>query len=127
LFEYAYNVDLREGYKIFNIYLLLIISRMLFPQTVITGLMKTRVFYLVSTNYLIINVVLSFVFVRSIGIDGIAYATVISFLVEKIMLAIYCKMEGIRMREYTPVPEFLFFSILTLIAYFLPHYVTLPF
>lgn len=127
LFEYAYNVDLKEGYKIFNIYLLLIISRMLFPQAVITGLMKTRVFYLVSTNYLIINVVLSFVFVRSIGIDGIAYATVISFLVEKIMLAIYCKMEGIRMREYTPIPEYLLFSALTLIAFFLPNYIALPF
>jgi Na+-driven multidrug efflux pump len=89
--------------------------------------MKTRVFYLVSTNYLIINVVLSFVFVRSIGIDGIAYATVLSFLVEKIMLAIYCKMEGIRMREYTPIREYLFFSAITLIAFFLPHYITLPF
>ncbi len=127
LFELAYNVDLREGYKIFNIYLLLIISRMLFPQTVITSLMKTRVFYLVSTNYLIINVVLSFILVRFIGINGIAYATVISFLIEKIMLAIYCKMEGIKMSEYTPIPEYLFFSALTIIAFVLPRFIAMPF
>lgn len=117
LFIALYNHELAEGFRVFNIYLLLIVSRMVFPQTVLTGLMKTRVFYLVSTNYLIINVILSFWFIRIWGITGIAYATVISFMVEKIMLIIYCKMEGIRFQEYTPVKEYILFTILTLAAF----------
>ncbi len=118
-FELAYNQDLMQGYKIFNIYLLLIISRMLFPQTVIMGLMKNRIFYLVSTNYLIINCILSFWLIGFMGIEGIAYATVISFMVEKILLVIYCKMEGVPLSKYTSVAEYVFYSILTLAAFFL--------
>lgn len=118
-FELAYNQDLVQGYKIFNIYLLLIISRMLFPQTVIMGLMKNRIFYLVSTNYLIINCILSFWLIGFMGIEGIAYATVISFLVEKILLVIYCKMEGVQLSKYTSVTEYIFYSLLTLAVFFL--------
>jgi O-antigen/teichoic acid export membrane protein len=112
-----YNNELVEGYKIFNISLLLIISRLIFPQTVLTGLIKTRAFYLVSTNVLIVNVVMAIWLVQLFGITGIAYATVISFLVEKIQLVIYCKMEGIRFKEYTPVVEYYLFSTLLLVAF----------
>jgi len=118
-FEIAYNQDLVQGYKIFNIYLLLIISRMLFPQTVVMGLMKNRIFYLVSTNYLILNCILSFWFIGIWGIEGIAYATVISFMVEKILLVVYCKMEGVDLRKYTSIGEYLIYATLTLVAFFL--------
>jgi len=122
LFLLAYNIDLYEGYKIFNIYLLLIISRMIFPQTVIMGLMKNRIFYLVSTNYLIINIILAFWLISIFGITGIAYAAAISYLVEKIMLATYCKMEGIRFHQYTAVTEYVVFSILAVASYFVSLY-----
>jgi O-antigen/teichoic acid export membrane protein len=118
-YELAYNHDLVQGYKIFNIYLLLIISRMLFPQTVIMGLMKNRIFYLVSSNYLILNCILSFWFIGIWGIEGIAYATVIAFMVEKILLVVYCKMEGVDLRKYTSVGEYVLYASLTLIAFFL--------
>jgi Na+-driven multidrug efflux pump len=91
---------------------------MIFPQTVIMGIMKNRIFYVISFNYIIINVLLSFWFMYLFGIYGIAYATAIAFLAEKIMYAIYCKMEGIRFREYTALYEHLVFSILTVIVYF---------
>jgi O-antigen/teichoic acid export membrane protein len=113
MFKYVYNDELMEGYKIFNIYLLLIVSRMIFPQTVIMGIMKSRIFYLISSNYLIINCLLSFWFIYLFGITGIAYATAISYLFEKIMLAIYCKMEGISFKEYTPVGEYVLYSAIT--------------
>jgi len=116
-FIYVYHPNLANGYKIFNIYLLLIVSRMLFPQTVIMGLMKNRIFYLVSTNYLIINVTLSVWFVSLWGINGIAYATVIAYMVEKLMLTIYCKTQGIDIKKYTALGEYLLFSAITLLAY----------
>ncbi len=117
-FKYLFNEQLVEGYKVFNISLLLIISRMIFPQTVIMGIMKNRIFYVISANYIIINVLLSFWFMYLFGMYGIAYATAIAFLAEKLMYAIYCKMEGIRYREYTAMYEHIIFSILTVAAYF---------
>ncbi len=118
-FSLAYNQDLLDGYKIFNIYLLLIVSRMLFPQTVILGLMKNRIFYLVSTNYLILNIILSFWFIGIWGMEGIAYATVISYMVEKILLVIYCKMEGVDIRKYTSLGEYLIYTSITIAVFFL--------
>lgn len=126
LFKYAYNEQLIGGYKIFNIYLLLIISRMIYPQTVIMGILKNRIFYLISSNYLVINCLLSFWFIYLFGIQGIAYATVISFLIEKIMLAIYCKMQGIDYRSYTPWAEHLIYSVLTVVAYYFTTVVSFP-
>ncbi|MEI6507252.1 MAG: hypothetical protein WCO54_02140 [Bacteroidota bacterium] len=127
LFRYGYSVALYDGYKFFNIALLLIISRMLFPQTVINGLLKNRIFYLISTNYLIINGLLAFWFMYLFGISGIAYASVISFLVEKLMLVTYCKMEGIRITKYTALTEHLIYSVITLIAFYISTIVEMPF
>ncbi len=126
MFRYAYSEQLMDGYKIFNIYLLLIVSRMIYPQTVIMGIMKSRIFYLISSNYLIINCLLSFWFIYLFGITGIAYATAISFLIEKIMLATYCKMEGISFRQYTSVYEYLLYSIMTVAVYYLSTYIQMP-
>jgi O-antigen/teichoic acid export membrane protein len=127
LFKYAYNDQLIDGYKIFNIYLLLIVSRMIFPQTVIMGMMKSKIFYLISSNYLIINCLLAFWFINLFGgIHGIAYATAISYLIEKIMLATYCKMEGIDFRQYTSIKEYLFYSALTVGVYYLSTQVQFP-
>lgn len=126
LFKYAYNEELLGGYKIFNIYLLLIISRMIYPQTVIMGIMKNKIFYLISSNYLLINCLLSFWFIYLFGITGIAYATVISYLIEKIMLAIYCKMQGIDFRRYTPWAEHLLYSVLTVAAYYATTVIEMP-
>lgn len=126
MFKYLYNDEFIEGYKIFNIYLLLIISRMLFPQTVIMGLMKNRIFYLISTNYLVINGLLVFWFIFLFGISGIAYATVISYLIEKIMLVIYCRMEGINLSRYTVISEYLIYSAVTILAFYVSLNFQLP-
>lgn len=126
LFKYAYNEELLQGYKIFNIYLLLIISRMIYPQTVIMGIMKNKIFYLISSNYLLINCLLSFWFIYLFDIEGIAYATVISYLIEKIMLAIYCKMQGIDYRKFTPWIEHLIYSAITVVVYYITTVIEMP-
>jgi Na+-driven multidrug efflux pump len=91
------------------------------------GLMKNRVFYLISTNYLIINLILSFWFVQlGLGLRGIAYATVISYIIEKIMLVIYCKTQGVDVKKYTPIGELILYSIITIVAYILSLNFNLP-
>jgi O-antigen/teichoic acid export membrane protein len=127
LFKYAYNEQLLNGYKVFNIYLMLIVSRMVFPQTVIMGLLKNRVFYVISSNYLIINIILSFWFIYLLqDISGIAYATVIAYAIEKLMLISVCRLEGVPLRKYAPVGEWLLFSLVTLVAYYFSTIVQMP-
>jgi Na+-driven multidrug efflux pump len=99
---------------------------MIYPQTVIMGIMKNKIFYLISSNYLLINCILAFWFIYLFGITGIAYATVISYLVEKIMLMIYCKMQGIDYRKYTPWVEHLLYSVVTMVAYYLTTVIEMP-
>jgi Na+-driven multidrug efflux pump len=69
---------------------------------------------------------LSFWFIYLFGITGIAYATAISYLFEKIMLAIYCKMEGISFKEYTPVGEYVLYSAITVGMFYLSLQVEMP-
>lgn len=127
MFKYAYNEQLLQGYKVFNIYLLLIVSRMVFPQTVIMGILKSRVFYVISSNYLIINIVLSFWFIYILqDISGIAYATVIAYTIEKLMLAVVCKMEGIPLHKYSSVKEYLFYVAITVMAFYFSTMITMP-
>jgi len=126
LYRYLYSEQLFEGYKIFNVYLLLIISRMIYPQTVIMGLMKNRVFYLVSTNELLINGLLAFWFTYLFGVKGVAYATVIAFAAEKIMLIIYCKMEGVEISKYAPIKEYLLYVAATLSFFYLSTQIVMP-
>jgi Na+-driven multidrug efflux pump len=99
---------------------------MIFPQTVIMGILKNRVFYVISTNYLIINIVLSFWFIYLFGIIGIAYATVIAYTIEKLMLVAVCRLEGIPLQKYAPIKEYILYSLITVAAYFLSLKVTMP-
>jgi hypothetical protein len=59
-------------------------------------------------------------------ITGIAYATVISYTIEKLMLIAVCKMEGISLRKYTPIGEWIAYSLLTLLAYYASLFVHMP-
>jgi len=89
LFPIVFNPDFKDSALIFNIYLLLLISRVLFPQTILIGLKKTGFILWVSVIELVINVALSLILVQIMGLIGVAVATVIAFACEKIMMISY--------------------------------------
>ncbi len=91
LFPLVFSVDFKESALIFNIYLLLLISRVLFPQTILIGRQETRIILWISLLELIVNVVLSLIFVQYWGIAGVAVATVIAYLLDKVLLVVYTK------------------------------------
>ncbi len=124
LFPIIFNADFGGSATIFNIYLLLIISRLIFPQTILIGLKQTAVVARASLLELILNVSLSLMFVRFWGISGVAYATVIAYLFEKIYLVVVLNRQlDIAPINYQNSFRHLFYSLLLLVIFFIVEFV----
>ncbi|MFK8004850.1 MAG: lipopolysaccharide biosynthesis protein [Saprospiraceae bacterium] len=118
-FPKVFNPDFSESASIFNVFLLVIISRLIFPQTILIALGKTKMVLYISILETILNIILSIIFVQYFGLIGIAFGTVLAYLFEKIAIAIYLSFQhGIAFSKYTPTGWFLFYSTLLISAYF---------
>lgn len=86
LFELVYGSVYRESATIFNIYLLLTLTQLVFPQSIITARGDTKTLWYISLAELVINVVASLILLQYLGLQGIAWGTLIAFTFEKIAL-----------------------------------------
>lgn len=117
-FPIVFNPNFADSATIFNIYLLLIISRLLMPQTILNGLKISRPIMMASFFELVLNVALSLVFVQFMGIAGIALATFIAFLFEKIYLGLVVRQRlNIRLAEYLSIRNYLLYSLVTIVIF----------
>lgn len=104
LFKGVFGPGYVESVPVFDLYLLLVIPRLLFPQSVIRGHMRTLAMSMSAGVELVLNVVLSLIFLEYWGIAGIAAATVVAFMVEKLILLIWCKVKlQLGPGSYTPL------------------------
>jgi O-antigen/teichoic acid export membrane protein len=91
-----------ESLPLFQAYLFVIVSRLLFPVPVLTAMGHTRLLMVFGLLELIINVVLSILLAPYFGLLGIIWATVIAYLVDKLCLMAYLKYRtGISPGRYT--------------------------
>jgi len=122
LFQYVFNKQFVESAVIFDIYLLLIISRLVFPQTVILGMRNTKMIFVASLIEFIINVSLSLLLVQYYGIKGIAFATVVAFFSEKLFLIYKTKqVYKISANEYINIGRISLFSLLLITIFILKY------
>lgn len=120
LFPVMFNVNFIRSADVFLIYLLLIIPRLVFPQTILIGLKKTRVVLFGSFIEIILNISLSLYLMQFYGLVGIALATTIVFVIEKIYLIAYNYFKlQIKPSEYIPVKFYLIYSLITIIMFVL--------
>jgi O-antigen/teichoic acid export membrane protein len=118
VFPIIFNPKFAESATIFNIYLLIIISRLLLPQTLLNGLQISKPIMTAALLELILNVSLSLILVRFLGINGIAFATFIAYLIEKIYLSIEVKRRlNVGLTDYIPVKIYTIYSF-TILAIF---------
>ncbi|MDD2200046.1 MAG: polysaccharide biosynthesis C-terminal domain-containing protein [Bacteroidales bacterium] len=118
LYPRVFNPNFTESAQVFNIYLLLIISRMVFPQTILIGLQKNKIILFASTVEIFINVSLSVLFINYCGIIGVAWATIIAYIIEKVILSSWLKLyQNIKPSQYIPINWILIYSSLILIIY----------
>jgi len=112
-----------QSSDVFMVYVLLIISRMVFPQTILIGLKKNKVIMWVSIIEIILNVGLTLLMIPRYGIVGVAVATVIIFVLEKIILIAYNYFKlDIRPDSYIPIGWYVFYSLfITLIFILIDH------
>ncbi|MCX7743572.1 MAG: polysaccharide biosynthesis C-terminal domain-containing protein [Flavobacteriales bacterium] len=89
LFPLIYNHDFTLSASIFNIYLLLIIPRLLFPQSILIGCGKNPIILWSAVIELGINIGCSLLLLNIMGIEGIAWGTVIAYMADKIFLWLY--------------------------------------
>lgn len=112
LFELVFNGEFTDAHIVFDVYLLLVIPRLIFPQSVLKGKMETKMLAWSAGAELILNVGLSLFFMQFWGLAGIAMATFISYFVEKLILVIYLQArEKISFSAYTPILIWSFFSL----------------
>ncbi|HVN57864.1 MAG TPA: polysaccharide biosynthesis C-terminal domain-containing protein [Bacteroidales bacterium] len=112
--EYVRSAD------IFLIYLLLIIPRLVFPQTIVIGRKRTRVTLFAAILELSLNIPLSLYLIRDYGTVGVALATLIVYIIEKIFLIAYVwvKMK-IRPSEYIPLKIYSVYSAMIIVLFVL--------
>lgn len=111
-FPVVFNVGFAQSATIFNIYLLLIVSRLLFPQTILIGLQKTNLIMWASLLEIVVNVTASLYFVQIWGIAGVAYGTVVAYIFEKVLLMVFVsKSCNIKVSSYLNSSRHLVYSL----------------
>jgi O-antigen/teichoic acid export membrane protein len=127
LFPAVYGKNFLESAGVFNLFLLLITSRLLFPQTVLIALKKTRILMIASLLELILNIGLSLMLVQIWGIRGVALATVIAYYFERALLMTYTRVVmGIRAGQYMDIRKHFSWSAILLAAYLIAELVIYP-
>lgn len=93
IFKTVLGESFQSSAYIFNIYLLLLFSRMIYSNVVIISLGKTKWLNIGLLIELVINFILSFILIKYWGIIGVAIATVIAFFSEKLIFMYYLRRE----------------------------------
>lgn len=120
LYPIIFRAEFISSAPIFNTYLLLLISRVVFPQTLILATGKTKVILGIAFFELVINFSCSYLLMLKFGLIGIAAGTLIAFYAEKIILMIYVKRKlNVDFSNYLPIKRWFFYSTLLFVIYFL--------
>ncbi len=118
IFPFVFNPDFKESAYIFNIFTLLLSSRILLPQVVAMGHQKN---YILTASALVemgVLLALSLWWGKLFGLHGVAYAAVVAFMVDRIILIIYnWKILKIPLSKYVDLKIYLFYNFLLIIGF----------
>lgn len=124
LYPFFFNESFSASAGIFNIYLLLIISRLVFPQTILIGLKENKFILIAALAEAFINIVFSIVLIRFAGVEGVAWGVFIACTSEKILLALFVKYKlKISFQHYVSSSWLLFYSLAIILAWVVASFV----
>ncbi len=116
-----FNPDFQKSADVFLVYSLLIIPRLVFPQTIIVGRKKTNITLISALIELGLNIPLSLLMIKwGYNIQGVVLATVIVYIIGKMFLIGYAwiKMK-IKPGEYIPLKVYSIYCVLTIVLFVL--------
>lgn len=117
-FPLVFNPEFEGSVVVFNTYLLIIISRLIFSRTILVGLKDNNMVLVISVVELILNIGLSIIFIREWGLAGIAMATVIAYMAEKLLIGAYLyRKYQIGLAAYTDLRWYGAYSVLLILAF----------
>jgi len=115
-----FTPEFTRSADVFMIYLVLIVPRLVFPQTIIIGRRKTNITLYAAAVEIAVNVPLSLWLIKPYGVVGVALATFIVYFLEKLFLIWYVwKKMKIRPQEYIPLTSWLVYSTLLILLFVL--------
>jgi O-antigen/teichoic acid export membrane protein len=114
IYPRMFNPEFQKSADIFLIYSLLIIPRLIFPQTIIVGRKKTHISLIAAILELAINIPLSLLMIKwGYNIVGVALSTFIVYTIGKAFLVGYLWIKmNIKPSEYIPVGLYAFYSVM---------------
>ncbi len=115
-----FNETFYRSADVFMVYQLMIISRIVFPQTILIGLKKTNILMWAAIIEIVLNIAASLFFIQYYGVVGIALGSGLIHILEKFVLMWYNYHKlGIAPKEYVPMAWYLFYSLLIGIVFIL--------
>lgn len=119
-FPRLFNEDFARSSDVFMVYLLMITSRLLFPNTIIIGLKKTKAIMQIAVISLTINIILSVILSNYYGLVGVALGTVFAYLFEKSFQIVYTYVKlGIKPNRYIPLLAYSIYSTVLVLIFVL--------
>lgn len=125
LARWGYPIMFREEFSlsssVFLVYALMIIPRLIFPQTILVGRKKTQITLIAAVLELAINIPLSLLMIKwEYQLVGVALASFIAYSINNLFLVIYLNAKmNIKPSEYIPVKIFALYSFLIAILFIL--------
>lgn len=120
LYPRLFTPDFLRSADIFMIYIMLVIPRLLFPQTIIIGRKRTGIAMRAAIFELALNIPLSLWLVKDYGAVGVAVATFVVYFLSKVYMAgyLWVKMK-IKPGAYIPLATFFIYSVILTILFVL--------
>jgi O-antigen/teichoic acid export membrane protein len=125
LARWGYPIVFREEFhissSIFLVYSLMIIPRLVFPQTILVGRKKTQIILFAAVLELAVNIPLSLLMIKwNYGLVGVALASFIGYVVNNLFLVIYLWVKmNIKPFEYIPLKIYALYSFMIGIVFIL--------
>lgn len=119
IYPIVFSQRFAESALIFCIYLLLVCSRVTFPQTLLLAKGHFKKIAVASAIELVINLIASILLMHHYGLTGIATGTVIAFMSEKLILLYFVKKDlDIKASALINLKEYLIFSVFLLVSFY---------
>lgn len=118
IFQWVYSVQFGFSALIFNMYLLILITRILLPQIFIYSRLIKKYLIYIGLIELVINVCLSLLLIPIYGLIGIVIATIVAYFIEKILLLILLRKHlGISITDIISLKSYLIYSIILVASF----------
>jgi len=120
IFEWVYSAEFAASAIIFNIYLLILTNRIILVQVVLFSKHANKVLLYAGMAELVLNITLSLILLNYFGLFGIAFATVIAYFLNKIILFLYSRKRfKLQLSQILPVKSYLLWTICLVLCFIL--------